>query len=130
VIEQSGLFQPPSSTAIYTEERCYITEILNSQRDPEVSVARCQVEPGVTTQLHSLATAERYIIESGTGSMELACESWFPVTPGDCVLIPPDCAQRIKNTGATPLVFLCICSPRFQADHYINLETAASGDAD
>jgi len=130
VIERSGLLQPSGGSATYTEERCYITEILNTQRDPEVSLARCRVDAGVTTQLHSLATSERYIIESGMGSMELACEPWFTVTPGDCVLIPQGCAQRIKNTGTAPLVFLCICTPRFQADHYLNLENAASGDAD
>jgi oxalate decarboxylase/phosphoglucose isomerase-like protein (cupin superfamily) len=44
------------------------------------------------------------------------------VEPGDVVLIPPMCRQRIANTGDADLVFLAICSPRFVPEAYASLE--------
>jgi hypothetical protein len=47
----------------YTEERCYITELSNTPNDPDVSIARARVLPGVTTRWHRLrATTERYLM--------------------------------------------------------------------
>ena len=44
------------------------------------------------------------------------------VTAGDIVLIPPMCRQRITNIGATDLVFLAICSPRFSNEKYEDID--------
>ena len=44
------------------------------------------------------------------------------VQPGDVVIIPPLCRQRIANTGGSDLVFLAICSPRFRPGCYEDLE--------
>jgi hypothetical protein len=45
----------------YTSERCYIIELSNTPDDPDVSIARARLEPGVTTRWHRLTdTAERY----------------------------------------------------------------------
>jgi len=45
----------------YTAEGCYINELSNSDADPEASIARARVRPGVTTRWHCLAgTTERY----------------------------------------------------------------------
>jgi mannose-6-phosphate isomerase-like protein (cupin superfamily) len=44
------------------------------------------------------------------------------VGPGDVVLIPPGCRQRIANTGSVDLVFLAICSPRFLSEVYEDIE--------
>jgi mannose-6-phosphate isomerase-like protein (cupin superfamily) len=41
-----------------------------------------------------------------------------PVGPGDTVLIPPGCRQRVTNTGQEDLIFLAICSPRFRPENY------------
>jgi len=38
------------------------------------------------------------------------------------VVIPPGCRQRIRNTGSSELVFLAICSPRFEPRHYEDVE--------
>jgi mannose-6-phosphate isomerase-like protein (cupin superfamily) len=106
-----------------TAERCFITELLNDENDPAVSIARARVEPGVTTAWHRLRnTAERYVIVSGTGRVEIKGLKAETVGSGDVVCIPPDTPQRITNAGTDALIFFAICSPRFTPDCYISLE--------
>lgn len=103
----------------YFVEGCFITELSNSTDDPEVSIARARVEPGVTTRWHRLSgITERYVIIEGRGRVEIDNLSPREVEAGDVVIIPPLCAQRIGNTGPDDLVFLAICSPRFFEDAY------------
>ena len=103
----------------YTSEGCYITEISNSTDDPEVSVARARLDPGMTTRWHRLHdTAERYVILQGRGRVEIGSLHPQEVNVGDVVLIPPMCRQRICNIGTEALVFLAICTPRFTNDAY------------
>jgi mannose-6-phosphate isomerase-like protein (cupin superfamily) len=109
--------------AFDTEERCEITELSNLSADPAVSIAKARVKPGVTTAWHRLrATFERYVILDGEGCVELGDLEPTRVGPGDVVLIPPMCRQRIRNTGAVDLVFLAVCSPRFVPQAYEALE--------
>lgn len=106
----------------YFVEGCFITELSNSEDDPEVSIARARVEPGVTTRWHRLSgTTERYVILAGEGRVEIDELSPRPVAVGDVVIIPPLAAQRISNTGDVDLVFLAICSPRFAEAAYESL---------
>jgi mannose-6-phosphate isomerase-like protein (cupin superfamily) len=103
----------------YTSEKCYITELSNTPDDPDVSIARARVAPGVTTSWHRLkGTYERYFIISGRGLVEIGELPPQEVTAGDIVLIPPMCRQHITNTGAEDLIFLAICTPRFSPDVY------------
>ena len=105
-----------------TPEGCHIVEVSNSPDDPGLSIARARVEPGVTTRWHRLAaTAERYVILEGSGRVEIGDRAPADVRPGDVVLIPPQCRQRITNTGSGDLVFLAICTPRFTNDCYESL---------
>ncbi len=107
----------------FTPEQCHIIEVSNSPDDPEVSIARARVEPGVTTHWHRLAdTTERYVVLEGRGRVEIGELSPADVGPGDVVLIPPMCRQRITNTGDRDLVFLAICTPRFRQAAYESLE--------
>ena len=112
------------SREFFTDEGCHITELSNSPDDPTVSIARARVEPGVTTRLHRLAgIAERYYILEGNGRVETGGAPPQPVGPGDVVLIPPMCPQRITNTGPDDLVFLAICTPRFTQDAYEDIDS-------
>ncbi len=111
------------SNEFYTSEKCYITELSNTPDEPDVSIARAKVEPGVTTRWHRLkGTVERYYILNGTGRVEVGKLSPEEVKPGDIVLIPPMCRQRITNIGSKDLVFLAICTPRFSNDVYKEIE--------
>jgi len=118
VIRQQNL-----SNEFYTPEKCYITELSNTPDDPDASIARARVEPGVTTRWHRLTgTVERYYILNGRGRMEVGKLPPQDVSAGDIVLIPPMCRQRITNIGSEDLVFLAICSPRFLNDVYEDIE--------
>lgn len=112
-------------TEFYISEQCHIVELSNHADDPEVSIARARVAPGVTTRWHRLSgTTERYVIAEGLGRVEVGDLPPQEVGPGDVVLIPPDCRQRIANLGHGDLVFLAICSPRFRPEAYQDIDEA------
>jgi mannose-6-phosphate isomerase-like protein (cupin superfamily) len=112
---QSCIKKYVSENEFYIDEGCYITELSNSEDDPELSIARARVEPGVTTQLHKLlGTIERYVILEGEGIVEVSDRPLQTVAMYDVVIIPSDCQQKITNTGSKDLLFLAICSPRFK----------------
>lgn len=110
-------------TEFDTDERCAIIELSNRAQDPTVSIARARVAPGVTTAWHRLrGITERYLILEGRGIMEVGDLPPTEVGPGDTVHIPPMCRQRITNPGDGDLVFVAICTPRFVAQAYEDLD--------
>jgi mannose-6-phosphate isomerase-like protein (cupin superfamily) len=120
---EEAIKQQHLSNEFYTPEKCYIIESSNTPDDPDVSVARARVEPGVTTRWHRLSgTSERYYIISGCGRAEVGDLPPQEVNAGDIVLIPPMCRQRITNIGSEDLIFLAICTPRFSNDVYEDIE--------
>ena len=115
------------SQEYFFEEGCFILELSNSADDPGLSIARARVEPGVKTRLHRLeGVVERYVILNGKGRVEIGGLPPEEVAPGDVVTIPPECAQRITNTGIEDLVFLALCTPRFSKDAYSDVEDSPS----
>ena len=116
-----------SSPEFWTDERCFITECLNSEEIEEFSLAIARVRPAVTTQLHCLRnTKEIYIIRKGKG-LVLVGQKEFEVSVGDSVIIPANTPQRITNlSNSEDLEFYCHCSPRFVPEAYENLETKNS----
>ena len=112
-----------TSQEYYTEERCHILELSNSAADEGLSIARARVEPGVTTAVHRVAeTIERYVILSGYGRVEVEGLEPEDVAENDVVVIPKGATQRISNTGEQDLIFLAICTPRFEQHRYDHLE--------
>ena len=117
------VFSASAGDEYFFEEGCYILELANSPDDPEASIARVRVAPGVTTRLHRLqAVTERYVILQGRGEVECGAALRRVVGAGDVVLIPPRCPQRIRNPGAEDLVFLAICTPRFTPECYEDID--------
>ena len=112
-----------ASDEYFTEERCHILELSNSPADAGLSIARARVEPGVTTALHRVIdTVERYVIQRGSGRVEVEGREPGNVGPNDVVIIPAGATQRITNTGESDLVFLAICTPKFVPERYEHLE--------
>ena len=108
----------------YTPERCFINELSNGEADPEVSIARARVPFGVTTRWHRVhGTTERYVVLSGCGKVEVGSLPAQNVGPGDVVLIPPGCRQRIASLGTEDLIFLAICTPRFRPEAYEDIDS-------
>jgi len=111
------------SKEYYTDEQCYIAELSNSADDPGLSIARARVEPGVTTRWHRLSnTTERYYILHGRARVQVGDLAAQELNVGDIAVIPPLCRQRITNIGTEDLVFLALCTPRFSADNYEDIE--------
>lgn len=108
---------------VWTSERCFIEELLNDPAQPDVSVARCRVEPGITTELHTLDVLEWYVIERGQGLMRVGDAAPWTVGPGGKIEIPAFSPQQVTNCGSSDLVFLCICVPRFTPSCYTSLES-------
>jgi mannose-6-phosphate isomerase-like protein (cupin superfamily) len=112
-----------AATEFDIAERCAIVELVNDPTDPAVSIARARVAPGVTTAWHRLhGTVERYVMLEGRGRVEVDGLPATELGPGDTVTIPALCAQRIANLGDTDLLFLAICTPRFEPGCYESLE--------
>lgn len=107
----------------YTLEGCFINELSNIDADPDASIARARVPPGVTTRWHRVRkTTERYVLLSGSGRVEVGDLLAQDVYAGDVVLIPPGCRQRITNIGADDLIFLAVCTPRFRSEAYEEID--------
>ena len=95
-----------------------LRELLNPLKEPlalRYSLAQATVAPGRTTKRHALRTSEVYYILEGKGRMHIDLESAL-VKPGQAVCIPPGAVQWIENTGAAPLVFLCIVDPAWRPE--------------
>jgi mannose-6-phosphate isomerase-like protein (cupin superfamily) len=115
--------KPRESSEFATAELCRVLESWNDASDPAVSIARARVAPGVTTKLHRLAgVVERYVIVAGEGHVAIGGDVRESVKPGDVAIIPAGVTQQVTNTGATDLVFYCVCTPRFTAECYEALE--------
>lgn len=111
------------SREYFFTEGCFITELSNTAEEPQLSIARARVEPGVTTKWHYLKeTTERYVILEGIGKVEVGDLEPEEVSVGDVVIIPPEERQRISNIGKDSLVFLAICSPRFEGSNYFCID--------
>jgi len=122
--EQGCVRSPDEADEFHTAEGCFILESWNRENDPDLSIARARVVPGVTTRLHRLSdTIERYLILSGEGIVEIEGMAPQPVHPGDVVYIPAGLGQRISNPGAGDLVFLAICTPRFRLGVYQDIDS-------
>ncbi|MES2604116.1 MAG: cupin domain-containing protein [Pseudomonadota bacterium] len=125
---QELILRRNAAAEYYTEERCYINELSNNAIDADVSIAEARVAPGITTRWHRLhGIIERYVILAGSARVEVGALPAQPVGPGDVVLIPAGCRQRIANIGQQDLLFLAICSPRFQPHHYEDVEEVEGG---
>lgn len=119
-METINPFRPEEE--FYLDEGCYIVELHNTDTDAGCSIARARVEPGVMTRLHCLRDiVERYVMVAGRGEVEIDGQAPATVEAMDVVTIPPGVSQRIRNTGDSDLVFLCICTPRFDAEKYMQL---------
>ncbi|MGA7799675.1 MAG: cupin domain-containing protein [Gammaproteobacteria bacterium] len=123
------IVRPDSDAEFETEERCAILESWNDPDDPQASIARARVRPGVKTRRHLLlGTQERYLIIRGQGVVQVGSLAPTAVGPGDVVIIPPDVPQQITNVGDADLIFYAVCTPRFTPANYRDVDPETPGD--
>jgi mannose-6-phosphate isomerase-like protein (cupin superfamily) len=99
-------------------DRAVLRELLNPLKEDlalRYSLAWAKVLPGKITRLHQLKTSEVYYILEGRGEMHID-EEKRAVGPGQAVCIPPRSRQRIRNTGRSDLLFLCIVDPAWRPE--------------
>ena len=107
----------------FFDEGCFINELNNSDDDPALSIARARVTAGGVTRWHYLrGTTERYVITAGCGVVEVGEAPPTAVAVGDVVIIPAGVRQRIRNSGEGDLVFLALCTPRFEPHNYVDCD--------
>jgi mannose-6-phosphate isomerase-like protein (cupin superfamily) len=117
---QAEIRRADSSAEFPTPEDCFILEVANDPGDPDVSIARARVLPGVTTEWHRVeGIDERYVIVRGQGMVEVGDLPPTTVSEGDVVRIPANTQQRITNVGQDDLIFYCVCTPRFVHSAYV-----------
>ena len=103
---------------IVAGDNSILRELLNPLKDDiaaRYSLAHGKVKPGEITYAHRLKSSEVYYILDGKGEMSVDDEK-EKVSAGQVVYIPPNSVQRIKNTGANNLAFLCIVDPAWRAE--------------
>ena len=95
-----------------------LRELLHPERDPAelgYSLAHAKVKPGEETLDHKLKSSEVYYIISGEGIMDIDGEQ-EAVAAGSTVYIPPGSVQKIRNTGDSDMIFLCIVQPAWKPE--------------
>ena len=115
------IFKTTDAPEFYIDEGCFIRELMNVASLPHLSISQARVKVGKTTELHTLTGDEIYYILKGTGEVTVGENTPQFVEPGTVVYIRAQQAQQIKNSGAEDLLFLCICTPRFEAKDYRSL---------
>jgi mannose-6-phosphate isomerase-like protein (cupin superfamily) len=99
-------------------DNAILRELFNPAKEdiaPRYSLAHARVKPGQRTRWHRLKTCEVYYILEGEGEMQIG-EEVENVRPGQAIVIPRDSPQRIRNTGKTDLVFLCVVDPAWHPE--------------
>jgi len=122
-----------SAKETWFQEGCWIQEWSNDPNDPECSIARARVPAGARTRWHRLHdTTERYVVLQGQGRVDVTLEAEFDpaldpkmarteIGPGDVVVIPAGAGQRVAAHDEE-LVFLAVCTPRFDPARYEDID--------
>lgn len=84
--------------------RCLIGE---ADGAPSFSMRQFEVAPGGHTPKHSHAHEHEVFVLEGTGVV-LDGETERRIAPGTAVFVPPNRAHQFRNTGSTPMKFLCL----------------------
>ena len=102
--------------AFVTKDTSQIREIMAYRNSAceRMSLAEATLPPGGHTHCHHHPkTEEIYYVLSGSGRVQSGAEE-RDIGPGDAILHPPGVPHEAWNTGTTPLVFLCVCSPAYE----------------
>ena len=74
---------------------------------PNFIMRRFSIQPGGRTPYHSHDWEHEVFVLSGEGEV-VQGENSYRISEGSVVLVVPDEEHNFRNTGDTPLVFLCL----------------------
>ena len=81
--------------------------VSESDGAPNFAMRQFEVEPGGYTPRHSHAYEHEVYVLQGQGIV-LEGDVEHPLTTGDVVLVPPDEIHQFRNTGNSPMKFICL----------------------
>lgn len=84
--------------------RCLIGE---PDGAPSFSMRQFEVAPGGHTPKHSHGHEHEVFVLEGNGVV-LGGSTEYPLRPGTAVFVPPNQVHQFRNTGTSPLKFLCL----------------------
>jgi len=73
---------------------------------PVYALRMIELEPGGYSPQHQHEWEHENFVVEGKGQL-LINDTWFDLYPGVVCLVPPMALHQFKNTGDTPLKFLC-----------------------
>lgn len=87
---------------------CQVRPLLGaSDGTPTFAMRQFEVAPGGHTPKHHHPYEHEVFVLEGNGVV-LEGDVEHPLEPGDVVLVSPDDVHQFRNTGSTPLKFLCL----------------------
>ncbi len=89
-------------------EGCRVRQLLGAvDGAPTFAMRQFEVAPGGFTPRHSHPYEHEVFVLAGEGEV-FEGNRRHTLRPGDVVLVPPDEIHQFRNTGDTPLKFLCL----------------------
>lgn len=78
-----------------------------SEGAPNFAMRQFEIAPGGHTPRHSHPYEHEVFVLEGQGVV-VEGQTEHPLGPGDVVFVRPDDVHQFRNTGSTPLKFLCL----------------------
>ncbi len=103
---------------IHGNEGTYIKQYFhphNTLNGISYSIAHFSLEPNKETLLYKLTSSEIYYILEGRVVFIMGAEE-SEIRKDDSIYVTPNAEQKIRNTGADLLKFLCIVEPAWTHD--------------
>ena len=103
-------YEQIESTPVRMEgaEGCHIRRLIGEPDGaPSFSMRQFEVAPGGFTPKHSHAHEHEVFVLEGTGVVAEG-DVERPLCAGTVVFVPPNRLHQFRNTGSTPLKFLCL----------------------
>jgi len=82
------------------------------------SLAHCTINPGNSSNPHTMKTSEIFYILQGSGIVHVG-EEQKQITKNETIFVPPMSKQFIENNGEIDLIALCIVDPAWKQEDEI-----------
>ncbi len=96
-----------------------------------VTITRVSLEPGAINARHAHAGSEQvWVALGGSGELLLAGDATAPFAEGDVARFAAGDVHGLRNTGATPFVYIAVTSPPLDFRGAYRSHSAPAADAE